>query len=96
MLAEKHPVLVLIVRSFHVLTLAVEPKASGKSLLFLKKKKQKDFYPSARAEVDVRMDRLGPAQDIKVFWFFSSEKNILPHPQPSPQQVRPGWPALPG
>jgi hypothetical protein len=46
---------------------------SKKDLLFLKKKKQKDFHPFAFARNFQR-----PAKRIKVFWFFFSKKNILP------------------
>jgi len=35
----------------------------SKNLLFLKKKKQKDFYPVSKG--------------MKVFWFFFSKKNVL-------------------
>jgi hypothetical protein len=43
-----------------------------KDLLFLKKKKQKDFYPFGLGA------RRGRAEGIEVFWFFFSKKNMLP------------------
>jgi hypothetical protein len=49
----------------------VGPKGS-KSLLFLKKKKQKDFSPLARVPVAQR-----GCKRVKVFWFFFSKKNRL-------------------
>jgi hypothetical protein len=56
-----------------------------KILLFLKKKKQKDFYFSAAPEIQAPSLKRGAgilplAPGIKVFWFFSSEKNIFPIP----------------
>ena len=47
-----------------------------KHLLFLKKKKQKDFYPSACTNIESIPDPLKAALGIKVFWFFSLEKDI--------------------
>ncbi|MCC6719891.1 MAG: hypothetical protein IT555_18595 [Acetobacteraceae bacterium] len=44
---------------------------SQEELLFLKKKKQKDFHPFGRAPTP-------QAKRIKVFWFFFSKKNALP------------------
>jgi hypothetical protein len=47
---------------------------SRKGLLFLKKKKQRDFYPFARGEaVTLRTN----GEVGKVFWFFFSKKNML-------------------
>jgi hypothetical protein len=46
------------------------------SLLFLKKKKQKDF--STIAAVGGTGGAGTPSQGMKVFWFFFSKKNILP------------------
>jgi hypothetical protein len=46
-------------------------------LLFLKKKKQKDFYFCAGFTIEAMAWILPQAQEIKVFWFFSSEKNIF-------------------
>jgi hypothetical protein len=49
-----------------------ERRAGRKGLLFLKKKKQKDFYPLApRCTVQARRKRM------KVFWFFFSKKNVF-------------------
>jgi hypothetical protein len=48
-----------------------------KNLLFLKKKKQKDFYFSAAPKIEANARILPLAPEIKVFWFFSSEKNIF-------------------
>jgi hypothetical protein len=48
-----------------------------KALLFLKTKKQKDFYSGARGKIRVMATAGGASAEIKVFWFFSSEKNIL-------------------
>ena len=45
---------------------------SFKSLLFLKKKKQKDFYPFMPGRVTPP-----GIKGMKVFWFFFSKKNIL-------------------
>jgi hypothetical protein len=45
----------------------------GKSLLFLKKKKQKDFLFLCAA-----LDAEGGRKGMKVFWFFFSKKNRLP------------------
>jgi hypothetical protein len=45
-----------------------------KDLLFLKKKKQKDFYPFAVE----RPGQFGSnGEGMKVFWFFFSKKNML-------------------
>jgi hypothetical protein len=43
-------------------------------LLFLQKKKQKDFYPLARRLTTQRRANLA-----KVFWFFFPKKNVLPY-----------------
>jgi hypothetical protein len=48
----------------------VKRKTVVKSLLFLKKKKQKDFSPFAPSG-----DATHPRQVGKVFWFFFSKKN---------------------
>jgi len=51
-----------------------DPACIGKNLLFLKKKKQKDFYPhgsGARGSTEFR------AELTKVFCFFSSEKKVF-------------------
>jgi hypothetical protein len=45
-----------------------------KGLLFLKKKKQKDFDSSGAGMFEHQWPRL-----IKVFWFFFSKKELLPH-----------------
>jgi hypothetical protein len=47
-----------------------------KTLLFLKKKKQKNFgfRPRPAGRVTLR----SKLQETKVFWFFFSKKNILP------------------
>jgi hypothetical protein len=51
-----------------------------KNLLFLKKKKQKDFLPVSRGG-DFRGagSAAGTAQRIEVFWFFFSKKNLFIH-----------------
>ena len=48
------------------------------NLLFLKKKKQKDFCHDADPGGSTSCRGFGSALVIKVLWFFSSEKNILP------------------
>jgi hypothetical protein len=45
-------------------------------LLFLKEKEQKNFMRRRRIGPGHGLD-LGRGGEIKVFWFFSSEKNIL-------------------
>jgi hypothetical protein len=45
---------------------------------FFEKKKQKTFTSSAAPTIQARPRIDEPAQDIKVFWFFSSAKNMLP------------------
>jgi hypothetical protein len=52
---------------------------SAKNLLFLKKKKQKDFYSFALRAVVSSGSKVG-----KVFWFFFSKKNMLPSLAPFP------------
>ena len=51
---------------------ACQEEEEGKNLLFLKKKKQKDFYSFALV---IGVGCL--AKRIKIFWFFFSKKNIL-------------------
>jgi hypothetical protein len=48
-----------------------------KILLFLKKKKQKDFYFWRCGKIPAMASIVGAAEKVKVFWFFSSEKNTL-------------------
>jgi hypothetical protein len=50
-------------------------RSGSKDLLFLKKKKQKDFYPFAPGPSGQSVRKW-----IKVFWFFFSKKNILSNP----------------
>jgi hypothetical protein len=44
---------------------------------FFEKKKQKTFTSCAAPTLPAR-SRMMRRQEVKVFWFFSSEKNILP------------------
>jgi len=60
-----------------------------KSLLFLKKKKQKDFYLCACGKLRSMALQLGRGGKIKVFCFFSSEKKGFLSVLPSAAQVSP-------
>jgi hypothetical protein len=46
-------------------------------MLFSEEKNQKTFMPSAGPSLSDQLHHLAAAAEIKVFWFFSSEKNIL-------------------
>jgi hypothetical protein len=48
-----------------------------KKEFFFEKKNQKTFVPGARGKIRAMAGELGVRRKIKVFWFFSSEKNIL-------------------
>ncbi len=58
---------------------AVRLKKKGRAFFCLPKKKQKDFYFLALFSLSGRGLDLAATAELKVFWFFSSEKNILPH-----------------
>jgi hypothetical protein len=46
-------------------------------VFFSEEKKQKTFIPGACGKIETMGSIVGTAEKIKVFWFFSSEKNIL-------------------
>jgi hypothetical protein len=48
-----------------------------KNLLFLKKKKQKDFYSWCCGKIRSIVPNVDAAKKIKVFWFFFSKKNCF-------------------
>ncbi len=48
-----------------------------KTLLFLKKKKQKDFYVFAAPKIEAMAGILPHAPEIKVFCFFFSKKKFF-------------------
>jgi hypothetical protein len=47
-----------------------------RKVFFSEEKKQKTFIPGARGKIQHCLDR-GSSGDIKVSWFFSSEKNFF-------------------
>jgi hypothetical protein len=47
-------------------------------MFFSEEKNQKTLISSPAAKSWNRPEAMGQAQKRKVFWFFSSEKNILP------------------
>jgi hypothetical protein len=53
------------------------PSLSKGRVFFSEEKKQKTFTPSP-AERSGHAHHVGGGGEVKVFWFFSSEKNILP------------------
>jgi hypothetical protein len=48
-----------------------------KNPLFLKKKKQKDFYSWCCGKIRSIVPNVDAAKKIKVFWFFFSKKNCF-------------------
>jgi hypothetical protein len=52
-------------------------RSQERKSFFSEEKKQKTFIPGA-ALSSVSSLAYGGSEEIKVFWFFSSEKNILP------------------
>ena len=48
-----------------------------KKNFFFEKKKQKTFSSCPASTLPASSRILEPVQEVKVFWFFSSEKNML-------------------
>jgi hypothetical protein len=51
----------------------------GKEVVLFGRKEPKDFYDYACGMVEAMANTTGIESGAKVFWFFSSEKNLLPY-----------------